>query len=1116
MSGGYDGSTVHADNMKYNPSTNTYTPLAPSPDQHFLGQGVYNPSNNKIYIPGGFGAAGQTNTMRIYDIASNTWTTGAPMPAAESDMATMIYNGIVYVAAGYNGGASSALYAYNIASNSWSTLASLPQAFYLPGFGAYNGKLYVASGNNGSTEILTLYIYDIASNTWTTGANIPTGTTGPASVIVNGKLWVIGGAAPFPTTTTMTQIYDIASNTWSVGPSMNVARLWFYAALAGNKVVAPGGDTQPGVPINDNETANAGGASCATATPGGATATPTQPAATPTCSPGGSHHILILYADGQVVPATLRTNLLAQSGVASVDTFDAQSGTPTVGQLQAYDIVVSFSNFGYADPVTLGNNLVTYMNGGGVVVAANFSWYGGSQSIQGTWLTGGYSPYNNPGTVNFGNGTLGTCTVPQLCNGVNTLNAYYREILTVASGATQGGTWNDNTSLMAYKGHALGVNAYLGDYANMWSGDFARLIVNAGNFLGGGGGCGTPLPTSTPGAATGTPTHTSTPGAPTATATCVAQAAGWTTGQALPTPIIRAVGVYFPNDGMFYSVGGRTSDTAGSDFQHVLQYNPSTNTWTQKGVTLPDNTMNNMACGVLTVSGTAQIYCVGGSAAGQTTATARVFSYNPATDTATVLNSADDWPGDSAGTVLPGGFAVTGNKLYILGGFNINTASTNQIWQFDPTQAQGSKWLQRVNTPEGIMYAPTAAINGMIYVAGASDYQGGTVVDTTNSFSFNPATNTIGNIMAIPRATGETRGLVVGGKMWVMGGGRVAPNPSNEVDIYDAGTNTWSVGTPFVNARRNFPADSDGSHVWLAGGYEPSTPAQDMEIYNPAVACGTATPTQPAATPTQPAATATTPPATATSPAATSTRPAATATSPAATSTRPAATATHTPAATPTHCTIQFTDVPVGSTFYPYIHCLACLGIVNGYADGTFRPNNNVTRGQLSKIVSNSAGFSDTPSGQQFQDVPIGSTFYVYIYRLVSRGYISGYPCGGPGEPCVPPDNLPYFRPNAYATRGQISKIVSNAAGFSDTPSGQQFQDVPVGSTFYDYIYRLVIRGIISGYPCGGPGEPCVPPANLPYFRPNNDATRGQMSKIDGLAFFPNCNIPARPQNVNQ
>jgi hypothetical protein len=200
--------------------------------------------------------------------------------------------------------------------------------------------------------------------------------------------------------------------------------------------------------------------------------------------------------------------------------------------------------------------------------------------------------------------------------------------------------------------------------------------------------------------------------------------------------------------------------------------------------------------------------------------------------------------------------------------------------------------------------------------------------------------------------------------------------------------------------------------------------------------------------------------------------------------------------------------VPPGSTFYPYIHCLACLGIINGYTDGTFKPNNQVTRGQLSKIVSNSAGFNDTPTGQQFQDVPpsgSGSTFYVYIYRLVHRGYINGYVCGGAGEPCVPPADLPYFRPNANATRGQISKIDANAAGFNDPPRGQQFEDVPVGSTYYTYTYRLVSRSVMSGYPCGDANEPCIPPASLPYFRPNNNATRGQTSKIVGNTFFPDC-----------
>ena len=150
-------------------------------------------------------------------------------------------------------------------------------------------------------------------------------------------------------------------------------------------------------------------------------------------------------------------------------------------------------------------------------------------------------------------------------------------------------------------------------------------------------------------------------------------------------------------------------------------------------------------------------------------------------------------------------------------------------------------------------------------------------------------------------------------------------------------------------------------------------------------------------------------------------------------------------------CSVQFSDVAEGSTFYAYIRCLACRNIVNGYSDGTFRPNNNVTRGQLSKIVGNSAGFNDPQTTQMFQDVPPGSTFFDYIGRLAGRGYINGYPCGSSGEPCVHPADLPYFRTNNNATRGQITKIVSNAAGFVDLPAGQIFEDVSPGSTFYTF-----------------------------------------------------------------
>jgi streptogramin lyase len=223
------------------------------------------------------------------------------------------------------------------------------------------------------------------------------------------------------------------------------------------------------------------------------------------------------------------------------------------------------------------------------------------------------------------------------------------------------------------------------------------------------------------------------------------------------------------------------------------------------------------------------------------------------------------------------------------------------------------------------------------------------------------------------------------------------------------------------------------------------------------------------------------------------------------TGTPPSPTAT----ATATACPVQFTDVPEGSTFYAFIRCLACRGIVSGYDDHTFRPGNSVTRGQLSKIVSNSAGFNEAHSTQQFEDIPVSHTFYIYIARLYTRGIIAGYPCGGPSEPCEP-GNLPYFRPGANATRGQITKIDANAAGYNDPPVGRQFQDVPQGSTFYTYTYQLATRSIMSGYPCGvAPGGPCVAPGNLPYFLPNNNATRGQISKIVANTYFPDCTTAA-------
>jgi hypothetical protein len=219
------------------------------------------------------------------------------------------------------------------------------------------------------------------------------------------------------------------------------------------------------------------------------------------------------------------------------------------------------------------------------------------------------------------------------------------------------------------------------------------------------------------------------------------------------------------------------------------------------------------------------------------------------------------------------------------------------------------------------------------------------------------------------------------------------------------------------------------------------------------------------------------------------------------TSPLPSATAA-VPTGTPTACAAEFSDVPPGHTFHPYVHCLACRGIVQGYGDGTFRPDSHVTRGQLAKIVSNAAGFLEDPNPQVFEDVPPSNPFYAWINRLARGGHMEGYPCGGEGEPCV--TGLPYFRPFAASTRGQTAKIVAHAAAINDPVSGQSFEDVPPAHAFHLWVERLAGRGAMAGYECGGPGEPCGS-GNLPYFRPHNSVTRGQASKIVASTFFPGC-----------
>lgn len=214
-----------------------------------------------------------------------------------------------------------------------------------------------------------------------------------------------------------------------------------------------------------------------------------------------------------------------------------------------------------------------------------------------------------------------------------------------------------------------------------------------------------------------------------------------------------------------------------------------------------------------------------------------------------------------------------------------------------------------------------------------------------------------------------------------------------------------------------------------------------------------------------------------------------------------APTPTATPTLAPPPCpSAQFKDVCPGTTFYTNVVNLADAGIISGYNSAPpcpnslwipcFLPNNSATRGQVSKIIVLGADLPiNTAGGPHFTDVPTTSAFYQYIETMYNAGIIGGYTTSCPSGP-------PCFRPTNNVTRGQLSKMASIAFNFNEAVSGQTFEDVPTSSTFYAYIERLSGRGVINGYACGGAGEPCVPPENRPYFRPNSNVTRGQITRI--------------------
>ena len=106
----------------------------------------------------------------------------------------------------------------------------------------------------------------------------------------------------------------------------------------------------------------------------------------------------------------------------------------------------------------------------------------------------------------------------------------------------------------------------------------------------------------------------------------------------------------------------------------------------------------------------------------------------------------------------------------------------------------------------------------------------------------------------------------------------------------------------------------------------------------------------------------------------------------------------------------QFKDVKAGDWYKTAVDIVARQGVVKGYEDGTFRPNQPITRREFAAIAARYAGNIDT--WRTFRDVPSTDWAYTLINRVGGAGWITGYE-----------DNT--FRPNNNITRAEVVAIVN-------------------------------------------------------------------------------------------
>jgi N-acetylneuraminic acid mutarotase len=212
-------------------------------------------SNGKIYVMGGYPASRQSSrTVQVYDIASNDWELGPPLPQPNNHGMAAAVNGKIYLIGGQitddqqGASATNTVYELDPAKGAWVEKARMPTARSGGVAVAHDGKIYVAGGRVPRGNDFA--VYDPAADQWEVLPDLPSQRNHITGAAINGRIHIVGGRLGnglSPLKSDANEVFDPRTRTWTAAASMLRGRSGMNGVVARGCFHVWGGEAPTGM-----------------------------------------------------------------------------------------------------------------------------------------------------------------------------------------------------------------------------------------------------------------------------------------------------------------------------------------------------------------------------------------------------------------------------------------------------------------------------------------------------------------------------------------------------------------------------------------------------------------------------------------------------------------------------------------------------------------------------------------------------------------------------------------------------------------------------------------------------------------------------------------------------